>query len=103
MFVLLTAALLGACATVAGLWSYGAVVAFAGAPLGASFLAALAGALLAWRRRGAEKDEMAAAGNESVSGVGDSGSPPDGNVASWDAGPLSKPSLTKPYGRDKMA
>ena len=98
MFVLLTAALLGACATVAGLWSYGPVVAFGGAPFGASLLAALAGAFLAWRRRAAEKAEAAAEGNESVSRVGENGSPPDGNVGSWDGAPLSGP-----YGRDKVA
>ena len=60
MVVLMTAALVGGFISFVMLWPYGALAAFLGAQLGGTFLALMAGLLLAWRRAKAERKQSAA-------------------------------------------
>ncbi len=60
MIVLLVAALVGGVVSLAVLWPYGALTAFLGAQLGATFLALTAGLLLAFLRTKAEPKQSAA-------------------------------------------
>ncbi len=60
MIVLLAAALVGGLGSFVVLWPFGALAAFLGAQLGGTFLALMAGLLLAWRRAKAERKQSAA-------------------------------------------
>lgn len=60
MIVLLAAALVGGLGSFVVLWPYGALAALLGAQLGGTFLALVAGLLLASRRAKAERKQGAA-------------------------------------------
>lgn len=60
MIVLLAAALVGGLGSFVVLWPYGALAALLGAQFGATFLALMAGLLLALRRAKAERKQGAA-------------------------------------------